>query len=108
MVASRTAVFATGSNLRHNLLNRQVFGIRNIFGIRCREIAIYLRGLGVNATAHQLRHWSATRTYQNCTDLRVVQELLGHESPNSTAIYTAFAPGKRADVVNALRVDPNR
>jgi len=39
-------------------------------------------------TAHTLRHRFATMAYQASTDLRAVEELLGHVSPATTAIYT--------------------
>lgn len=45
--------------------------------------------LGPGWTAHTLRHRFATRAYQATTDLRAVQELLGHAKPETTAIYAA-------------------
>lgn len=39
-------------------------------------------------TTHTLRHRFATMAYQAGNDLRAVQELLGHTSPVTTAIYT--------------------
>lgn len=42
-------------------------------------------------TAHTLRHRFATKAYQATSDLRAVQELLGHASPTTTAIYTKVA-----------------
>ena len=56
-----------------------------------RVASLYLHDVGIEATMHQLRHWFGTRTYQVSKDLRVVQELLGHSSPTTTAIYTAFS-----------------
>lgn len=49
-----------------------------------------LRHLGVEATAHQLRHWFGSNLYAKTHDLRVVQEMMGHSSPTTTSIYTAF------------------
>lgn len=49
-----------------------------------------LRELGVEATAHQIRHLFATMLYAQTRDLRVVQEMMGHASPTTTSIYTAF------------------
>lgn len=46
------------------------------------------RALPDQWTAHTLRHRFATVAYQTTSDLRAVQELLGHTSPVTTAIYT--------------------
>jgi integrase len=62
----------------------------------------YLRSLGIPATMHQLRHWFLTEAYQESGDLRLVQELAGHRDPATTAGYTAYSPGRAAEVVNAI------
>jgi integrase/recombinase XerC len=51
----------------------------------------YLRSLAIAATAHQLRHGFATRALDGCDNLRTVQALLGHASPETTAKYAAFS-----------------
>ena len=39
-------------------------------------------------TAHTLRHRFGTVAYQATSDIRAVQDLLGHASPTTTAVYT--------------------
>lgn len=65
----------------------------------------HLHGLGITHTLHTLRHWFATETLRiNGGDLRQTQELLGHQSPVSTAIYTWVDPRAAAATVAALPV----
>lgn len=66
------------------------------------QVNTYLHGIGIDATAHQLRHWYATECYRGSHDLRMVQELLGHSSPSTTAIYTKLDVSAAVPVVQAL------
>jgi integrase/recombinase XerC len=62
----------------------------------------YLHGLGIAATLHQCRHRFATQAYRGRRDLRMVQELLGHANPSTTAGYAAFDQGDAVGVVEDL------
>jgi integrase len=64
----------------------------------------YLHGEGIPYTLHTLRHWFGTTMYRRTSDLRLVQELLGHSSPVTTAGYAAWSPAKAADAVRTLTV----
>jgi integrase len=61
-----------------------------------------LASCGIDATAHQLRHRYGTRAYQLTKDLRLVQELLGHSSPQTTARYAAYDKSQTVDMVKAM------
>lgn len=67
-----------------------------------KRTGVYLRSRAVRSTLHQLRHWFGTRTYRVTKDLRLVQELMGHLSPATTAGYAAYDRTEAAAAVNRL------
>lgn len=62
----------------------------------------YLHGIGIPDTAHSLRHWYGTHIYRVTRDVRLVQEMMGHASPATTAMYTAFAPSRADEMATDL------
>jgi len=65
----------------------------------------HLHRLGQPYTAHNLRHRFATRAYQLSRDLRMVQDLLGHASPATTAVYAQFDHDRSTEVAGTMSAE---
>ncbi len=54
-----------------------------------------------NYSTHKLRHTAATLMYQNGGDVRVLQQILGHENLGTTQIYTHVSNQQVHDVMES-------
>ena len=86
-LAPPTAVF-----LNHRGAPLGVRGLRFRLDRLCRQA-----GLPEGVSPHTLRHSFATHLLEGGADLRVVQELLGHESLATTQVYTHVSPARLRD-----------
>ena len=66
-------------------------------------IVQFLRELGLDCRAHSLRHRFGTEACESSGDIRAVQELMGHASIETTAMYTLVRSKRKRGVIDGMR-----
>jgi site-specific recombinase XerD len=64
--------------------------------------AVAKAGLEKKATVHTLRHSFATHLLESGTDIRYIQQLMGHSSIKTTMIYTHITPQAERKIISPL------
>ncbi|MCX7854057.1 MAG: tyrosine recombinase XerC [Caldilineales bacterium] len=97
LAANPEAVSRPPAALLLNRLGRPIASARTLNHI----LDQYARQVGLppSVTPHTLRHSFATHLLEGGADLRVVQELLGHESLQTTTLYTQVTLNHLRNVV---------
>lgn len=116
---ARKAMIDYAKNLRKEILTKNEINLREqqYFFINSKGGKLTSRGLeyimseiikktglnlGFNLHPHVLRHTFATQLYNKGADLRMIQELMGHESIETTSIYAHVSKKKIQEEYNAF------
>lgn len=81
-------------NTTYLFLNNRGDKISRQFIFKVIKLECQKKGIRKNVSPHTLRHTFATHLLKNGADLRIIQELLGHENIGTTQIYTHLTNDK--------------
>ena len=88
---------------KNNISSKYLFLKENGHKITRQDVYKFINDIGKtinkSISPHTIRHSFATHLLENGADLRVVQELLGHESISTTEIYTHVDNSQIRDAV---------
>lgn len=73
-------------------LNRRGAGLSRVMVFYIIKDLAQRAGIDKTVSPHTFRHSFATHLYEGGADLRVIQEMLGHEGISTTEIYTHVSP----------------
>lgn len=84
----------------HLFLNKNGKALSNRYIQKIIDSIAIKANINKNVHPHMIRHSFATHLLDNGADLRVVQELLGHENLSTTQIYTHVTIDKLKKIIN--------
>lgn len=87
-IQSVRPAFVSGQDDGSLIVNRWGKGMHHMGVYAVVRRCVHLSGLKKNISTHSFRHTCATHMLKNGAPVRHVQEMLGHESLESTQVYT--------------------